>query len=331
MMENNGFEYQMLSERLVKGALAFRVAAHLADEIWREHYTPLIGLTQVEYMLENFQSKKAMQEQVSHGMAYYVVYAGKTPVGYYSIKPEEDEHLFLSKIYVRRSLRGAGVGAWILNQVCEKAHYRNRSKISLTVNKGNASSIAFYERVGFKKAKGIVADIGNGFVMDDWRMVLNVSEHCWWGSAQSPFGMVWMLFGFRGVRRFELGKPRKNELPYARDDGKAQGVCDALFSASGSSVMPRVDIEGTPFQHRVWCALRAIPRGTFQAYGDVARSLGVPNAVRAVASAIAKNPIAVLVPCHRVVPSSGGVGEYRWGQNGKLRLLRWEGVAAFSP
>ena len=85
-----------------------------------------------------------------------------------------------------------------------------------------------------------------------------------------------------------------------------------------------VCLYGTPFQNRVWQALLTIPAGQVVAYGDVASMIGAPQAVRAVASAIASNPIGLLVPCHRVVRRGGAVGQFRWGTERKVALIGWE-------
>jgi AraC family transcriptional regulator of adaptative response/methylated-DNA-[protein]-cysteine methyltransferase len=74
----------------------------------------------------------------------------------------------------------------------------------------------------------------------------------------------------------------------------------------------------------VWRALQQIPYGETRAYAEVARSIGKPKAVRAVASACASNPVAIVVPCHRVVPASGGTGRYRWGAERKAKLIERE-------
>jgi AraC family transcriptional regulator of adaptative response/methylated-DNA-[protein]-cysteine methyltransferase len=89
-----------------------------------------------------------------------------------------------------------------------------------------------------------------------------------------------------------------------------------------------LDVAGSRFQRRVWDALRAIPRGRTLAYGDVAAALGAPRAARAVARACAANPVALAVPCHRVVPRSGGTGGYRWGAWRKHALLAHEAPGA---
>jgi O-6-methylguanine DNA methyltransferase len=81
---------------------------------------------------------------------------------------------------------------------------------------------------------------------------------------------------------------------------------------------------GTPFQHKVWTHLQTIPAGQVQTYSDVAYQIGHPNAVRAVASACAKNPIAILIPCHRVIGKNGQLTGYYWGLDRKKALLELE-------
>jgi AraC family transcriptional regulator of adaptative response/methylated-DNA-[protein]-cysteine methyltransferase len=83
-------------------------------------------------------------------------------------------------------------------------------------------------------------------------------------------------------------------------------------------------LQGSPFQLKVWEALLRIPEGRVVAYGDLARSLGEPGAARAVGSALGRNPIAYLIPCHRVIQASGALGGYRWGLDRKRALLALE-------
>ncbi len=85
-----------------------------------------------------------------------------------------------------------------------------------------------------------------------------------------------------------------------------------------------LDPQGTPFQKQVWNALQKIKRGETKTYREVAEMIGKPTAVRAVASAIAQNKIAILIPCHRVIRSDGTFGEYRWGKRLKTTLLQNE-------
>ncbi|MBI4276903.1 MAG: bifunctional DNA-binding transcriptional regulator/O6-methylguanine-DNA methyltransferase Ada [Armatimonadetes bacterium] len=89
-----------------------------------------------------------------------------------------------------------------------------------------------------------------------------------------------------------------------------------------------LDVRATAFQWRVWQELRTIPTGTTRTYGEIARALGRPTAARAVARAVATNPVAVVIPCHRVVREDGGLGGYRWGVERKRTLLARERAAA---
>jgi AraC family transcriptional regulator of adaptative response/methylated-DNA-[protein]-cysteine methyltransferase len=88
-----------------------------------------------------------------------------------------------------------------------------------------------------------------------------------------------------------------------------------------------LDLRATAFQMRVWEALRRIPRGETRSYAQLAASLGKPTAVRAVARACATNPVAVVVPCHRVIGSNGKLTGYRWGIERKKKLLEIEGAS----
>jgi AraC family transcriptional regulator of adaptative response/methylated-DNA-[protein]-cysteine methyltransferase len=101
-----------------------------------------------------------------------------------------------------------------------------------------------------------------------------------------------------------------------------------LIEAPGLGLDLPLDIRGTAFQQRVWAALRDIPPGTTTTYGDIARKIGAPKSVRAVAGACAANTLAVAIPCHRVVKSDGALSGYRWGVERKRALIDREAPAA---
>jgi len=105
-------------------------------------------------------------------------------------------------------------------------------------------------------------------------------------------------------------------------------VIDQIFSFSGdSSPAPlHLFVKGTNFQIKVWEALLRIPLGKAVTYGDIARHIGSPGAVRAVGTAVGKNPIPFLIPCHRVIRKMGGFGNYREGPTRKKIILGWETV-----
>ncbi|TXE11826.1 GNAT family N-acetyltransferase [Seonamhaeicola algicola] len=163
----------MITISIAKTNQDFETIATLADTIWREHYIPIIGLAQVDYMLEKFQSAAAIKSQVTNHYMYYLLEYNKKPVGYISIK-KEDTILFLSKIYVLSSCRGKKIGKTAMNFIEDKAKKFNLKAIRLTVNVDNENSIKAYEALGFINKRSVVADIGNGFVMDDYEMVKTI-------------------------------------------------------------------------------------------------------------------------------------------------------------
>jgi AraC family transcriptional regulator of adaptative response/methylated-DNA-[protein]-cysteine methyltransferase len=156
-------------------------------------------------------------------------------------------------------------------------------------------------------------------------------------TVRCPLGWLLVAATDTGVCSVKLGDSPaaleadlRRELPLAhiRDDGQAHREwVDAIVSrVRGADVdldLP-IDVRGTAFQWRVWRALQQIPSGETRSYSDVARGIGRPSAVRAVAQACATNPVAIVVPCHRVVAKDGKTGGYRWGADRKARLLARE-------
>jgi AraC family transcriptional regulator, regulatory protein of adaptative response / methylated-DNA-[protein]-cysteine methyltransferase len=145
--------------------------------------------------------------------------------------------------------------------------------------------------------------------------------------ARTARGLCAVRFGLdaRSLER-ELRKefPAATLLPETRDDDwRVQEILQRVAGQPPGRSLPQ-DVRATAFQRRVWDALQSIPHGTTTTYGALARSIGRPSAVRAVARACATNPLAVVVPCHRVVASNGSLAGYRWGLSRKKRLLAKE-------
>lgn len=92
----------------------------------------------------------------------------------------------------------------------------------------------------------------------------------------------------------------------------------------------KLHLKGTPFQLKVWQSLLRIPFGNMCTYGSIADDINSPGASRAVGTAIGNNPVAFLIPCHRVIRSSGIIGDYHWGSTRKTAILGWE-AAKISP
>ena len=132
--------------------------------------------------------------------------------------------------------------------------------------------------------------------------------------------------------RLATTRPRSNSgsatsFPAAdvrRDRAGLEAAASALRAAAAGQPVDSeltLDVRATAFQRRVWRALQAIPAGQTRTYAEVARQIGSPRSARAVARACATNPVALAVPCHRVVPAAGGTGGYRWGSERKKKLL----------
>jgi len=128
----------------------------------------------------------------------------------------------------------------------------------------------------------------------------------------------------------ELTQSLKAEFPHAtiKRDAGALSVWTSAIVSHLEGRRPHLelplDVQATAFQWQVWQALAAIPYGETRTYSEIARQIGRPEAARAVARACAANPVALAIPCHRVLPASGGAGGYRWGAKRKQDLLRRE-------
>jgi AraC family transcriptional regulator of adaptative response/methylated-DNA-[protein]-cysteine methyltransferase len=158
-----------------------------------------------------------------------------------------------------------------------------------------------------------------------------------YATAACPLGRLLIAATARGLCTVSLGNSDRElrealekEYPKAElfEDHRAlnEVIHQVLKYLEGGE--PRLDfpldIRATAFQCRVWEELRRIPYGTTQSYSDIARMVGRPKAVRAVARACATNPVALVIPCHRVVARTGKLSGYRWGKNRKRALLAQE-------
>ena len=155
--------------------------------------------------------------------------------------------------------------------------------------------------------------------------------------ADSPLGRMLVAATDKGICSIqfadtedELTEGLKREFPFAirkRDDESMRSWTNAVLAQISGHKLNRtlpLDIQATAFQRRVWTHLQSLPFGVTQSYGDVAKAIGHPTAARAVARACATNPVAVAIPCHRVVREDGEMGGYRWGVERKRALLQLE-------
>ena len=155
------------------------------------------------------------------------------------------------------------------------------------------------------------------------------------GVHDSPFGRCLIAMSPRGIcylsfidedsekREIEEMKTEWQSATWVRDQVLTSSVIENVFKKSGQSPL-RIHAIGSPFQVKVWNALLKIPPSALTSYGRIAESIGCPGASRAVGTAVGKNAISYLIPCHRVIRETGVVGNYRWGRNRKLAILAWE-------
>lgn len=153
-----------------------------------------------------------------------------------------------------------------------------------------------------------------------------------YGVGTSPFGEALVAWGREGITHLSLhdvvtpDDVTSAELAaLTRDDRMASEWIGRAFRTTAPGNRCPIHPTGTPFQQRVWDALRAIPAGETHTYGAIAAHIGAPRAARAVGAAVGANPIAWLIPCHRVLPATGGIGGFRWGPERKRAMLTAEG------
>ena len=154
-----------------------------------------------------------------------------------------------------------------------------------------------------------------------------------WALVDAAFGSMLLAATSRGVCRLAFGETREDlarRFPKADLVAGGNGLASLTEQVLAAIAMPALaagvplDVRGTPFQHLVWQALSDIPAGETRSYAQIAALVGRPAASRAVGSAIGANPVALLVPCHRVVRGDGGLGGYAWGLAVKRALLAAE-------
>ena len=155
-----------------------------------------------------------------------------------------------------------------------------------------------------------------------------------WGRFDSPFGPAIVMGTGRGVCGIAFTAEAGEEMAmadlcarwpgarYVEDPAPLGPWADAAFGRSDAEVP--LFVIGAPFQIKVWEALMSIPSGHVTTYSDIAAAIGSPKAVRAVGTAVGRNPISLLIPCHRALRKSGGLGGYHWGLPVKRAILAWE-------
>ncbi|WP_246246842.1 methylated-DNA--[protein]-cysteine S-methyltransferase [Candidatus Methylobacter favarea] len=155
--------------------------------------------------------------------------------------------------------------------------------------------------------------------------------------GECSLGAILVAMNTRGVCAITLGddpeilvRALQARFPHAElmgGDSECEQLMDKVAAFIEAPILGLdlpLDVQGTAFQQRVWQALREIPAGTKASYTDIARRIGAPKSVRAVAGACAANMLAIAIPCHRIIRNDGGLSGYRWGVERKRALLERE-------
>jgi AraC family transcriptional regulator of adaptative response/methylated-DNA-[protein]-cysteine methyltransferase len=219
------------------------------------------------------------------------------------------------------------------------ARARRAQRFKAEVRRGRSVTDALYE-AGYSSGSRLYEDAGPrlGMTPAAYRRG-GQGVRIAYAIAASAVGRLLVGATDRGVCVVQLGESDaaledslRREYPKARldrDDDALSGWLAAVLGAlRGETRTVPLDLDASAFERRVWKELQRIPFGSTRSYADVARAVGRPGAARAVARACARNPVALVIPCHRVVRSDGSVGGYRWGAARKQRLLEAEGRRA---
>src|SRR6266478_3198009 len=238
----------------------------------------------------------------------------------------------LSPFHLQRSFKAVlGISPRAYADSCRLKQFKQNLQAGHSVTRamydaGYGSSSRLYERTAAQL----------GMTPDKYRRGA-IAAPIRYTCADSPLGRMLIAATDKGICAIqfadsddELEHGLRHEFPFAvrrRDDAALhtwkQNLLRQIQGQRLNSSLP-LDIQATAFQRRVWTYLRSIPFGTTRSYGQVAKGIGQPTATRAVARACATNPVAVAIPCHRVVRSDGDMGGYRWGVERKKTLLNLE-------
>lgn len=213
-----------------------------------------------------------------------------------------------------------------------------RRRLAAGLRKGDTVSRATFE-AGYGSSSRVYERAASRLGMTPATLARGgAGERIQFGIVDSPLGRLLAAYTERGVCHVAIGDDdhvleRSFRADFPRAEIRAAGpvihewiaaIVRSLAEGTDTAATIPVDVRGTAFQRRVWDALQRIPRGTTLSYREVAMNIGQPSAVRAVARACATNPVALVIPCHRVVRDDGTLGGYRWGVDRKKKLLERE-------
>lgn len=249
-------------------------------------------------------------------------------------------------VTLERLSEAVGMSAWHLQRIFKARlglsprawqEARRLDRLRDGLEAGASVTQAAYD-AGFNSSRGLYESVAEGLGMTpgDYRrggrgLAIRYTL------TDTAFGRALVAATDRGVCAVSLGGDDarleaglEQQFPRAtrqRDDAAlgpwVESILRQIEGIQPGLAVP-LDLQGTAFQMRVWNALREIPRGQTRSYAQVAKAIGEPRAIRAVASAIARNPVALVVPCHRVIHGDGSLSGYRWGVEVKRRVLARE-------
>lgn len=154
------------------------------------------------------------------------------------------------------------------------------------------------------------------------QMVIGLSDQgiCWLGFMTTKEQGAYKGDAYTRMRAYF------SEANFIQNDDAIKSIAPIIIKAWEQDRLNdlQLDVQGTDFQKSVWDALMHIPKGALKSYGDIAHDIGKPKASRAVGTAVGDNPISLIIPCHRVVQKSGGMGNYGWGVPLKEKILKTE-------
>lgn len=216
------------------------------------------------------------------------------------------------------------------------AMHARTQKLKAGLKAGQSVTAALYE-AGHDSPASVYAKETDQLGMTPRRYALggeNMTIH--YTITDSPLGLMLVAATERGLCSVQFGEEKQLRTGLNDEFPKAELVEDAApltpyiggildyLNGKNPALTLNTDAHGTAFQQRVWDALRRIPYGETRSYAQLAEMIGDPKAVRAVASACARNPVALVVPCHRILRTGGELGGYRWGAERKKKLLETE-------
>jgi diamine N-acetyltransferase len=149
----------------------FTTIETLARTIWHKHYIPIVGETQVNYMLDKLYSEEGLQKQCNEGQNFYLIINDEKETGFISVSSTDNKNLMLHKFYILQEKQNTGLGSLVFKKIVEELYHPET--IRLTVNRQNYKSINFYFKLGFKIEKVADFDIGDGYFMNDFVMLCN--------------------------------------------------------------------------------------------------------------------------------------------------------------